>query len=107
MVFQLRDLSARFPASQTQIAEFCQRWSVTEFALFGSVLREDFRPDSDIDVLVTLAPEHGLSLFDWIDMQQELEALLQRKVDLADKRGLKNPFRRAEILATNQVIYAV
>lgn len=73
--------------------------------MFGSVLREDFRDDSDIDVLVTLAPNHGLNLFDWIDMQQELETLFNRKVDLVDKRGLKNPYRRSEILNTRQIIY--
>lgn len=99
-------ISQRIPASPTQIAEFCQRWKITEFALFGSVLRDDFRPDSDIDVLVTFAPDSRWSLFDWVDMKEELEALLGRKVDIADKEGLKNPYRRHEILQTHQVIYA-
>jgi uncharacterized protein len=96
----------RIKASSTQIAEFCQRWHIVEFALFGSVLRKDFRPDSDIDVLVTFAPNPGWSLFDWVDMKDELEALFQRTVDIADKEGLKNPYRRHEILQTHQVIYA-
>lgn len=99
-------LNHHFDISPQQIADFCQRWKIVEFVLFGSVLREDFHADSDIDVLITLAPNHGLSLFDWIDMQQELETLFKRKVDLVDKRGLKNPFRRAEILKTHQVLYA-
>lgn len=96
----------RCKVTRSQIIRFCQHWHIIEFALFGSVLRDDFREESDIDVLVTLAPNHGLNLFDWIDMQQELEDLFKREVDLVDKRGLKNPYRRSEILNTHQVIYA-
>lgn len=107
MIAELKPpLSQRISASHTQIAEFCQRWKIIEFALFGSVLRDDFRPDSDIDVLVTFATDPGWSLFDWIDMKDELETLFARKVDIADKEGLKNPYRRHEILRTHQVIYA-
>jgi len=105
MVELQRFVDDRIHASPTQIAEFCQRWKITEFALFGSVLRDDFRPDSDIDVLVTFAPNPGWSLFDWVDMQDELKALLGREVDIADKQRLKNPYRRHEILNTHQVIY--
>ncbi len=89
-----------------RIAAFCRKWRVTEFALFGSVLRDDFGPDSDIDVLVELGPNHGLSLFDWVDMIGELKALFGREVDLVSKRGLRNPFRRHEILTTREVIHA-
>jgi hypothetical protein len=96
----------RCHATRSQIVDFCQRWHVIELAVFGSVLRDDFHDGSDIDVLVTLAPNHGLSLFDWVDMQQELEALFRRDVDLVDKRGLKNPYRRSEIMNTYQIIYA-
>jgi predicted nucleotidyltransferase len=99
-------VNQRIQASPTQIAEFCQRWHIIEFALFGSVLRDDFRPDSDIDVLVTFSPDSGWSLFDWVDIKEELEALFGRRVDIADKEGLKNPYRRHEILRTHQVIYA-
>ena len=99
-------ISDRCHVTQSQIIDFCQRWHVIEFAMFGSVLRDDFHDGSDIDVLVTLAPNHGLNLFDWIDMQQELEALFRREVDLVDKRGLKNPYRRSEIMNTHQIIYA-
>ena len=96
----------RCHVTRSQIVDFCQRWKVIEFAVFGSVLGDDFRDDSDIDVLVTLAPNHGLNLFDWIDMQQELESLFNREVDLVDKRGLKNPYRRSEIMNNRQIIYA-
>ncbi|NJP09255.1 MAG: nucleotidyltransferase family protein [Leptolyngbyaceae cyanobacterium RU_5_1] len=97
----------RIKASPAQIAEFCQRWNIIEFALFGSVLRDDFRPDSDIDVLVTFASEHTLTWDDCVKMQQEIEALFGRKVDLVSKKYLKNPYRRYEILRTHKVIYAI
>lgn len=104
---QLQDvIRDRCHVTQSQIIDFCHRWKITEFAVFGSVLRDDFRDDSDIDVLVALSPNHGLTLFDWIDMQQELEAMFNRDVDLVDKRGLNNPYRRSEIMNTRQVIYA-
>lgn len=74
--------------------------------LFGSVLRPDFRPDSDIDVLITFEPDVPWSLYDWVDMIEELEAMFGRGVDLVESSGLRNPFRRKEILATQQVIYA-
>lgn len=96
----------RIKASPAQIAAFCQRWHIVEFALFGSVLRDDFRPNSDIDVLVTFSPDSCWSLFDWVDMKDELKALFGREVDIADKEGLKNPYRRHEILQTHRVIYA-
>lgn len=89
-----------------RIVAFCRKWKVTEFALFGSVLRDDFGPDSDIDVLVELAPNHGLGLFDWVDMIGELKALFGREIDLVSKRALRNPFRRHEILTTREVIHA-
>lgn len=108
MIIELQPpVSQRIKASPSEIAEFCQRWKITEFALFGSVLRDDFRPDSDIDVLVTFEPDPGWNLFDCVDMKDELEALLGREVDLVNKKYLKNPYRRYEILRTHQVIYAI
>lgn len=94
----------QFPAEQ--IKDFCRKWKITEMALFGSVLRDDFRPDSDVDVLITLAPDHGWGLADVVEMEEELEQMLGRDVDLVLKGGLRNPFRRREILKTQQVIYA-
>ncbi|MGB0563192.1 MAG: nucleotidyltransferase family protein [Spirulinaceae cyanobacterium] len=63
-------------ASPAQIAAFCHRWQITEFALFGSVLRDDFGPNSDIDVLLTFAPEQWLTWDDWQRMQIEVETLI-------------------------------
>ena len=89
-----------------KITAFCQRRKVVELALFGSVLRDDFRPDSDIDVLVTFTSDCGWSLFDLAQMQEELKDIFQREIDLVEKEGLRNPFRRHEILNHMEVVYA-
>lgn len=95
------------PLPSEAIAQFCGRWKIREFALFGSVLRTDFSPDSDIDVLVTFSEDADWGLLDHLQMQQELETLLQRPVDLISKRALEqspNRIRRDAILHTAQVI---
>jgi len=89
-----------------KIAEFCRRWEVVEFSLFGSVLRNDFRPDSDVDVLVAFSDEAQISLFDLVQMQLDLEKIFRRPVDILEKDALENPYRKREILSTAQVIYA-
>ena len=99
-------ISPKIEVSEDAIASFCQRWKITEFALFGSILRDDFRQDSDVDVLVSFAPDSKWSLWDIITIKEELETLFGREVDLVEKVALKNPFRRYEILSTKQVIYA-
>ena len=91
---------------QRKITSFCRKWMITELALFGSVLREDFNQDSDVDVLVTFAENAPWSLWDFVDMQDELKAIFGRDVDIVEKRALRNPFRRHEILSTNEVVYA-
>jgi len=90
-----------------KIAEFCRRWGVVEFSLFGSILRDDFRPDSDVDVLVTFSPEARISLFDLVQMKIDLEKIFHRPVDVIEKDALENPFRKREILRTAKVVYAV
>jgi uncharacterized protein len=87
-----------------QLAAFCRKWAVAELSLFGSVLRADFAPGSDVDVLVEFRPDAQASLWDLSVMQDELKALLGREVDLVSKAGLRNPFRRARILATREVV---
>ena len=92
-----------------EIAGFCHYWKITEFALFGSVLRNDFGPESDIDVLVTFASDAAWSLLDHVDMQDELKIIFGRNVDLVSKRGIeqsRNHIRRKEILESAEVIYA-
>jgi hypothetical protein len=99
-----RPLPIQLPLDQ--IAAFCAQWKIREFSLFGSVLREDFRPDSDIDVLVSFEAGAPWSLWDLVEMQEQLGTLLGRSVDLIEKEGLRNPYRRHEILSTRRVIYA-
>jgi len=89
-----------------KISEFCRRWNVVEFSLFGSALRADFKSQSDIDVLVTFAPKSEIGLFEIAQMQIELEGVFKRPVDLVEKASLRNPYRRREILQTAKVIYA-
>ncbi len=96
----------RIDLPEEKIAEFCRQWKITEFALFGSVLRDVFRPDSDIDVLVTFTDDCGHSLFDLVQMQEQLKTILAHEVDLVEKAGLRNPFRRHNILNNMEVIYA-
>jgi uncharacterized protein len=96
----------KFRLPRKKIAAFCKHWKVNEFSLFGSVLREDFNPDSDIDVLVSIDPQAPIGLFEIAQMQIELENIFKRPVDLVEKEGLRNPYRRHEILSTAQVIYA-
>ncbi|GAB4318918.1 MAG: nucleotidyltransferase family protein [Leptolyngbyaceae cyanobacterium] len=92
-----------------QIAEFCQKWQVTEFALFGSVLRDDFHPDSDIDVMVKFHPDAHPKFSTLDQMETELKTIFHRDVDLITRQGIessRNYLRRHEILSSAQVIYA-
>ena len=89
-----------------KIEAFCRRWKIKEFALFGSVLRNDFRPDSDIDVLVSFAPDGGITFDNRVEMLDELAEIFGREVDLVAKDTIRNPFRRHEILTTKEVVYA-
>jgi uncharacterized protein len=89
-----------------KIEAFCRRWKIKEFALFGSVLREDFRPDSDIDVLVAFEPEGGITFDNRVEMLDELAEIFGREVDLVEKNTIRNPFRRHDILTTKEVVYA-
>jgi predicted nucleotidyltransferase len=102
-------VSARIPQHDLPqaVLAFCQRWRVSEFSLFGSILREDFCSDSDVDVLVSFTEDAEWSLFDVVKMKEELENMFGRKVDLVQKQGLRNPFRRHNILRSYRVIYAV
>jgi len=93
---------------EQQIADFCRRWKITELALFGSVLRADFGPESDVDVLVTFAPNPGWAIFDHLHMEEELEAVFGRNVDLVSRQAIEeshNPIRRKVILESAKVIY--
>ena len=99
-------MSPRLNVDRECIEAFCRKWKGKELALFGSALRDDFSPESDVDVLVNLHPGHGLTFYDWLDMIEELKVIFGRDVDLVAKGGLKNPIRRREILRTAEVVYA-
>ena len=89
-----------------RIEAFCRKWKVKELSLFGSVLTEGFRPDSDVDVLVELLPDHGVTLYEWVDMIDELKEIFGRDVDLVERMAIRNPFRRHHILRNHEVIHA-
>jgi len=98
-------VTVRIAIPMEKIADFCRRWKVREFSLFGSVLREDFRPDSDVDVLVSFERDSKWSLWDIVRMREELMQFFGRDVDIVEKEAMRNPFRRHEILRTHQVVY--
>ncbi|MDJ0597510.1 MAG: nucleotidyltransferase family protein [Crocosphaera sp.] len=101
--------TTKIKPSTEQIQNFCHRWHITEFALFGSVLRDDFRPDSDIDILVTFDPKFKRGLAETLQIRQELQTLFGRKIDLIVKAAIQrseNWLRRKNILESAQVIYA-
>ncbi len=103
----ISNVIAQIPADE--IARFCRRWKVSQLSLFGSALRDDFGPDSDLDILIAFAQGAEWSLLDHVQMQNELQTLLHRNVDLISKRAIErssNWLRRQEILNTAQVIFA-
>jgi uncharacterized protein len=96
-------MTPRITVPLEAVKEFCQRWQVTEFALFGSVLRDDFGPDSDVDVLVAFSPDAKHSLFDLVRMEDELRTIFGRRVDLVTRRAVErtaNEWRRQSILGS-------
>jgi len=100
---------AHIEIPKEKIAEFCQKWKIREFAFFGSVLREDFRSDSDIDVLVTFDGSARHTLFDLVHMEEELKEIFGRDVDVVSRRGIessRNYIRRKAILDSAEAVYA-
>jgi len=99
----------RVSIPRKKLADFCKRWKITELAFFGSILREDFRPSSDIDLLVSFSPRAKISLFDLVRMQNELKEIFGREVDLVERSAIEkseNYIRRKSILSNTKVIYA-
>ena len=102
-------MTARIAIPTDGIAAFCDRWQVMELALFGSVLRDDFGPDSDIDVLVAFKDSARHTLFDMVHMEEELKSIFGRQVDLTERAGIehsRNYIRRKAILQSAETIYA-
>ena len=93
---------------QQELAAFCRKWKIKRLSLFGSVLRDDFRPDSDVDVLVSFLDDAQWRLFDLIHMEEELSAMVGRKADLVDRRSVeasRNYIRRRHILSSLEQVY--
>jgi hypothetical protein len=97
-------MSQNITVSQEKLAEFCQRHHIRRLAFFGSVLRDDFRPDSDVDVLVEFEPEHTPGLITLAGMEIELSELLGRQADMRTPNDLSRYFRQ-EVLNMAQVLY--
>ena len=94
-------MRTEIPIPTQRLAEFCHRWKIAELRVFGSALREDFRRDSDLDLLVTFAPDADPSLLDHVAMEEELSDIVGRKVDLVSQRAIErssNWIRRKAIL---------
>jgi uncharacterized protein len=99
---------ARIEIPTEKIEEFCRKWKITEFSLFGSVLRDDFRPDSDVDVLVTFGPDAHRRYYHILDMKDELKEIFGREVDIVEKRLVEkseNYLRRRHILSNLETVY--
>jgi hypothetical protein len=98
----------RIALPEEKIKEFCRKWKIVEFSLFGSVLREDFRPDSDVDVMVSFTPGARWSLLDVVEMERELGEVLAHRVDLVERCAVErsdNYIRRRHILNSAEPVY--
>jgi predicted nucleotidyltransferase len=88
------------------IERYCERWGIRELSVFGSVLRDDFRDDSDVDVLISFREDEDWDYWNWPEMMDGLEAIFGRKIDLVVKGSIENPYRRHHILETHRVLHA-
>lgn len=89
-----------------QIRKLCDKWKITEFSLFGSVLRKDFGSASDIDVLIVFDENVKWDLFDLVSLQEELKTIFKREIDLVEAGTIRNPFRRKSIMNNREILYA-
>lgn len=88
-----------------QIEAFCRKYGVAELSLFGSVLRDDFSAESDVDVMLKFMPGHGFSFENTPDIQDDLKAIFGRRIDVIEKGKIRNPIRRQKIMGSYQVLY--
>lgn len=98
-------MSMRIQINHDDIAAFCQRHHISKLAFFGSVLRDDFRPDSDVDVLVEFEPDQIPGLIDLMTMQHEFSEFIQREADFRTRDDLSQRFRQ-QVIETSEVAYA-
>jgi uncharacterized protein len=101
-------LTTKIEWPMEKISDFCRRWRIARLEVFGSVLRDDFRRDSDVDLVASYVPEAHWSLLDRVHMKHELEDMLGRPVDLLNRRALEHDrqsARAAAILVEAQLLY--
>ncbi|RLC43991.1 MAG: DNA polymerase subunit beta [Candidatus Coatesbacteria bacterium] len=99
-------MNSQLQLDRDELAAFCRKWRIRELSIFGSALRDDFGPESDLDFLVSFEPGAPWDLFDLLDIKEELESRFGRPVDIVEKEALRNPWRKYEILRTREVLYA-
>ena len=102
-------MSLQIEVPKEKVVAFCERWQIAELAFFGSVLRDDFGPDSDVDVMVRFRPEASHSLFSMVSMEEELSGILGRETDLLSRAAVeksRNYIRREAVLRSAEVFYA-
>jgi hypothetical protein len=99
-------MNSQVQLNMDALAGFCQKWRIRELSLFGSALRDDFGPESDLDFLMSFESDAGWDLWDLVAMRDDLMSIVKRDVDLVVKEALRNPYRRKEILTHREVIYA-
>jgi len=88
------------------VVNVCKKYYITELSIFGSSIRNDFTPDSDVDLLISFDEHSNITLFDLMDIETSFSQLFNRNVDVVEKKSLKNPIRKNKILSTQEVIYA-
>ena len=101
-------MTIKVPLDRDKILAFCRRWNIVEFSLFGSVLRDDFNAESDVDVLVTFAPDTQRTLLDHIELEDELSSIVGRKVEVINRKVIEkseNWIRRKAILESAEPFY--
>ena len=99
-------MNAQVHLDKDALAAFCCKWRIRELSLFGSALRDDFGPESDLDFLVSFEREADWDLWDLVTMREDLILIVRRDVDMVVKEALRNPYRRKEILSNREVIHA-
>jgi predicted nucleotidyltransferase len=88
------------------VVHLCKKYYINELSIFGSSIRDDFKENSDIDILVSFNKDSKITLFDIMNLEKEFSELLDREVDIVEKEALKNPIRKDKILSSREIIYA-
>ena len=99
-------MNANVQLDREALSAFCGKWRIRELSLFGSALRDDFGPGSDLDFLVSFEPKADWDIWDLVEMREDLISIVGREVDIVMREALRNPYRRKEILTHREVIHA-